>query len=310
MSVSDVPTFSLPELRRGARQEELRHCLEHVGAFYLTDFGISDADHGTMVRSTLDFFNQASDDEKRAVTNTNPAIRRGYSRLEKESTARITNTGDYTDYSMAYSAGLSDNLYPSEEFSKTFSGYFDAAYRIAQDAGKAVLQAAGVELEEGLDAFLECDPLLRFRYFPDVPRERCADHTPARMAPHYDISVITLIHQTPCANGFVSLQCETQGGYVDLPHKPEAMIVMCGAVATLLSNGKLRASRHQITSPPETLRVGSSRTSSVFFLRPKSDFTFSVRQAKACGLDVIVTGETATFKDWIGGNYVEMRTVD
>jgi deacetoxycephalosporin-C synthase/deacetoxycephalosporin-C hydroxylase len=308
MSQSIVPTFSLPELRDGSRQEELCNCLETLGVFYLTGYGLSDATHEHLTDTVMDFFENASAEQKLAVTNINPKIRRGYSQLEKESTARATKAGSYSDFSMAYSVGVSNNLFPSPAFQQTCTAYFDAAYRVARETGKAVLKAVGVDLPGGLDAFLDCDPILRCRYFPDVPRERCAEHQPARMAPHYDVSVVTLIQQTPCANGFVSLQCETKDGYVELPYKPEALIVMCGAVAKLVSNGKIIAANHQIVAPPEQLRVGSSRRSSVFFLRPSADFRFSVAQAQRVGLDVALAGETATFGEWMGGNYVEMRT--
>ena len=110
------------------------------------------------------------------------------------------------------------------------------------------------------------------------------------------------------ANGFISLQCDVNGSYVDLPPIPDCMVVFCGAVASLVSKGNIKAPRHQVAAPPITQRIGSSRTSSVLFLRPHPDFRFSVPLAKACGLDVDLAGETATFGDWIGGNYVKLRS--
>lgn len=175
-----------------------------------------------------------------------------------------------------------------------------------QEAARQVLNAIGAICEGGTDSFLDCDPVLRFRNFPEVPEHRCAERQPLRMAPHYDLSIITLIHQTPCPNGFVSLQCDVGGTFVDLPPIADSVIVMCGAVATLVSGGKVRAPKHQVSALASDQRVGSSRTSSVFFLRPKSDFKFSIALAKACGLDISLTGNTASFKEWIGGNYVEM----
>lgn len=128
------------------------------------------------------------------------------------------------------------------------------------------------------------------------------------MATHYDISTITLIHQTPCPNGFVSLKCEVDGGvYVDVPAVPDALLVICGAVATLVSEGKTKAPKHHVVAPGEDKRVGSASTSSVFFLRPKADFEFAVRKAKAYGFNVSLKGNRATFGEWIGGNYVNLR---
>jgi deacetoxycephalosporin-C synthase len=165
----------------------------------------------------------------------------------------------------------------------------------------------GVDYGGRVDSFLDCDPLLRFRYYPDVPEQRCAEYQPLRVAAHYDISIVTMIHQTPCANGFVSLQCEVGGDYVDLPHIPDACVVQCGAILAIVSDGKTKAPKHQVSAPPSKLRVGSARSANIFFLRPRPEFSFSVPLAKACGFDVTLTGETATFQEWVGGNYANMH---
>jgi deacetoxycephalosporin-C synthase/deacetoxycephalosporin-C hydroxylase len=158
-----------------------------------------------------------------------------------------------------------------------------------------------------MDDFLDCEPLLRLRYFPEVPEERVAEEQPLRMGAHYDLSTITLVHQTACENGFVSLQCEVDGEFVDLPTRPDTMVVFCGAVGTLVSKGLIKAPKHRVKSPGRDQRVGSGRTSSVFFLRPKPTFSFNVPQAIEWGFNIRIPTETTTFGDWLGGNYVNMR---
>uniref|UniRef100_A0A914VNZ3 Fe2OG dioxygenase domain-containing protein n=1 Tax=Plectus sambesii TaxID=2011161 RepID=A0A914VNZ3_9BILA len=204
--------------------------------------------------------------------------------------------------------GISDNLFPSPEFEQVWTHYFSQMYGAAQETAREVLNTMGAYCEGGIDSFLDCDPMLRFRYFPEVPEHRCAELQPLRMAPHYDLSIVTLIHQTPCPNGFVSLQCNIGGTFVDVPPIPSSVVVVCGAVSTLVCGGKVKAPNHQVLAPASKQRVGSSRTSSVFFLRPKSDFTVSIPLAKTCGFNTSLTGDTATFKDWIGGNYINLHT--
>lgn len=181
-------------------------------------------------------------------------------------------------------------------------------YDASREVARQVLRTMGTEPEGGTEAFVHCEPLLRFRYFPEVPEHRSAEEEPLRMAPHDDLSTVTLIQQTPCPNGFVSLQYEVGGTFVDLPARPDAVVVFCGAVATLVTDGRVKAPRHHVAAPRRNQIAGSSRTSSVFFLRPNADFTFSVPLARECGLDISLDGETATFQDWIGGNYVNIRT--
>jgi deacetoxycephalosporin-C synthase/deacetoxycephalosporin-C hydroxylase len=278
------------------------------GVFYLKECGVSDDEHQLARTVAMNFFEHGSEEEKASVITGIPGIRRGYSKLEAESTAQVTNSGEYSDYSMCYSMGTSGNLFPSPEFKQVWTNYYNRMYSAAQETARVVLNATEATCEGGIDSLLDCDPVLRFRYFPEVPEHRCAEFEPLRMAPHYDISIVTLIHQTPCPNGFVSLQYDVGGTFVDLPHVPASVVVLCGAVATLVSGGKVKAPTHRVLAPTSEQRVGSSRTSSVFFLRPKFDFTISIPLAKACGLNISLTGDTALFKDWIGGNYINLHT--
>ncbi|MFI1864717.1 2OG-Fe(II) oxygenase family protein [Streptomyces jumonjinensis] len=302
-----VPTFSLAELQEGLHQEEFRSCLAETGLFYLTDSGLSDADQKSAKDVAIDFFEHGTEEEKRAATSTIPTIRRGFTGLESESTAQITNAGTYSDYSMCYSMGLADNVFPPGDFERVWTHYFGRMYDVTQEVARQVLKTTGTEPVGGVESFVDCEPLLRFRYFPEVPEDRSAEEQPLRMAPHYDLSMVTVIQQTPCPNGFVSLQAEIGGAFVDLPAKPDAVLVFCGAIATLVTGGQVKAPRHHVAAPNRDQIAGSGRTSSVFFLRPDSDFSFSVPLARECGFDISLDGETATFKDWIEGNYVNIR---
>lgn len=310
MADTPVPIFNLAALREGADQEKFRECVTGMGVFYLTGYGAGEKDHRLATDTAMDFFANGTEAEKAAVTTDVPTMRRGYSALEAESTAQVTRTGSYTDYSMSFSMGISGNVFPSPEFERVWTEYFDKLYAAAQETARLVLTASGgydAEIVGSLDELLDADPVLRLRYFPEVPEHRSAEHEPRRMAPHYDLSIITFIHQTPCANGFVSLQAEVGGAFTDLPYRPDAVLVFCGAIATLVTGGQVKAPRHHVAAPRRDQIAGSSRTSSVFFLRPNADFTFSVPLARECGFDVSLDGETATFQDWIGGNYVNIR---
>ncbi|QXE34712.1 cephalosporin hydroxylase [Streptomyces sp. GMY02] len=307
MADTTVPIFSLTELRKGADQEKFRTCVTEMGVFYLTDYGVREEDHQLAADTAMDFFEHGTPEEKEAVTTKIPTMRRGYSALEAESTAQVTNTGTYTDYSMSYSMGVSGNLFPTQRFEKVWTDHFDNLYTAAREAARVVLNATGTYDAGDMDTLLDCDPVLRLRYFPEVPEHRAAEREPRRMAPHYDLSIITLIHQTPCANGFVSLQAEIGGTMVSLPAVRDAVIVLCGAIAPLATQGAVPAPQHHVRAPGAGMREGSDRMSSVFFLRPSTDFAFSVPKARTYGLDVSLDAETATFGEWIGTNYITMH---
>jgi isopenicillin N synthase-like dioxygenase len=172
---------------------------------------------------------------------------------------------------------------------------------------RALLQTVGVHDGIEIEALLDCDPVMRLKCFPEVPAQRAAERVPMRIAPHYDLSIITLLHQTPCPNGFVSLQAEVAGTWVELPAVPGMVVALCGAVTTLATSGKVPAPRHQVAAPPADRLAGSGRTSSVFFLRPGPSFAFSVSEAKRFGFNVSLSHEHATFGEWVGNNYTAMH---
>lgn len=306
--LSPVPLFNLSDLKSGKHLEQFRNCLKDKGIFYLSGCGVTQDDHTVARQAVVDFFLHGTDAEKQAVTLPDRKARRGFSALEWESTAVVTDTGKYSDYSMCFSMGRTENLFPTPGFEAVWQRYFDQMYSASQDVARVALEAAGAQPEGGLDAFLDCDPLLRLRYFPEVPKDRVAEEEPLRMGPHYDLSIVTLVHQTACENGFVSLQCEVDGAFVNLPTKPDTVVAFCGSVASLASDGAIKAPKHRVRSPGRDQRVGSSRTSSVFFLRPSPGFRFSVPRARELGFNVTIPMEEATFGDWLGGNYVRMRT--
>lgn len=308
MTDTRVAQVSLTDLMAGIHDREFCDWVAENGVFYLTDHGVSQDDHHRATELAMDFFQHSTAEQRRAVSTDVATIRRGYSGLEAESTAVVTNTGQYSDYSMSYSMGLSDNLFPSHAFESAWTEYFDRLYGVAQATARAVLESSGTYDGGDIDELLDCDPVLRLRYFPEVPEHRVAERQPLRMAPHYDLSLLTLIHQTPCVNGFVSLQAQLGDDMVSLPAVPGAMVVVCGAVATLLTQGVVPAPRHHVLAPGADMRVGSGRSSTVFFLRPRPSFTFAVPQARRYGFDVCLTADTATFGDWIGGNYTTMHT--
>ncbi|KAK2756701.1 hypothetical protein FQN54_005147 [Arachnomyces sp. PD_36] len=305
---STIPTFSLPSLRAGERRAEFLHCISTQGIFHLTSTGLSSTFHQTPRDMAIRFFENSSLEEKRKVSAPDARIRRGFTGLETESTARITGGGSFTDYSMSYSMGVGGNMFPSEEFRGEWEGYFEGLDGVAREVAREVLRVGG--LVDGKEYLVDrCDPLLRLRYYPEVPAERVAEEEPLRMASHYDLSTVTLIHQTGCPNGFVSLQCEVEGEYVDVgvSEDGDEMVVLCGAVATLATDGVVKAPHHRVVAPGEDKREGSSRTSSVFFLRPDGRYSFSVGRARECGFTTSLKGERATFDEWIGGNYVNLR---
>lgn len=160
-NIPTIPIFSLQTLHGDTRKADLRRCLAEKGVFYLVDHGIPEDEYKNFETTTIDFFNNASDAEKANVNNENPAIRRGFSELESESTAKITVNGNYTDYSMCYSMGTTNNLFPSEQFETVWTNHFDRLHKLAKTIAKTLLQVATDGSEDSSDCLDNCDPVLR-----------------------------------------------------------------------------------------------------------------------------------------------------
>jgi isopenicillin N synthase-like dioxygenase len=112
---------------------------------------------------------------------------------------------------------------------------------------------------------------LRYLQYPDVPLDACADapgNVPDRMAAHFDMDVVTLLHQTPCENGFVSLEAKIGGEFSKVPAIRGTLVVNLGEVIRLLTGGRVKATVHRVVRPPRSQHRGSARDVVVFFQAP------------------------------------------
>lgn len=311
-----IPLFSLAQLLRqvaGAKNGQSKnglihdcglvrdfvHCLTTKGVFYLSDCGLDEPEHAAARGEVMDLIRTATPEQKRALTTTQRAMRRGFLDLEGESTAKSTNSGTFSDYAVAYSMGEHSNVFPPERprFQAVWAVYFQQLRKMAH----ALLDATGVLF--GFESPTPCDDLLRFRYYPDLPESRAAEKVPFRVAAHHDVSVFTFIHQTPCPNGFVSLQCDVNGVYCDIPTIPGTVVVQVGAVLSTMTEGRIKSPKHRIKAAPQRLLEGSSRSASVYHIRPGPDFPIRVAVAHRLNFGDQLKGDIAPFSEWLGGNY-------
>jgi len=285
--------------------DELSTCVANQGFFYITDYGVSEEEHAQPAKAVMNFFDNASAEEKYNVICKQKAVRRGFTELECEHSTKSVVDGPSTDYVMKYSMGGYGNLFPNEVFESTWTKYYKTMEPIADEIAWLMLKAV-----DPTRAIIPVEHLFRFLYYPDVPPHRAYENEPLRIAAHYDVSIITMIHQTPCPNGFISLQCDIDGKFVDTPTITGSMLIQCGAIMALLTNGKAKVPRHQVLAPPLARMVGSNRTSSVFFVRPLPNFPVDLALARRCGMAPSVVGDKSTFGEWVGAVYTEIHGAD
>lgn len=283
-----VPVLDLAAMDLGA----LREAVTGSGFLYVKNHGIREDALEAIANETRAFYGQP-EATKRQFDHR--AQIRGYTGYRVESTARLFASGHGKDLCMKYTMGpelsaaevraritseddlasnaYSPNVFPNPYFRAAWIHYYEVVHR----ASIALLEAIGEALELGADAralwrqmLIErsCGEL-RYLQYPDVPRAACADLGADRMAAHFDLDVITLLHQTPCDNGFVSLEAKARDeAFYKVPAIRGTLVVNLGEVLRLLTGGLVKATVHRVVRPPVELHRGSARDVTVFFQAP------------------------------------------
>jgi len=272
----------------------LREAVTHSGFLYLKNHGIADEEIEAIANETRAFYGQP-ESYKSQFDHRNDV--RGYTGYRNESTARLFGTSRGKDLCMKYTMGpeltpaevqeritceadvaskaYSANVFPNAIFRAAWIRY----YQSVQRASGQLLRLLGDALELSAEYMSIWNEMLvekscgelRFFQYPDVPRAACADvpgNGTDRMAAHFDVDVITLLHQTPCENGFVSLEAKLGEQFFKVPAIRGTLVVNLGEIIRLLTGGKVKATVHRVVRPPLNQHKGSARDVTVFFQAP------------------------------------------
>jgi isopenicillin N synthase-like dioxygenase len=224
-----VPVLDLAamlDVRNGSRRRQLaalRDAVTSSGFLYLKNHGIAEDALAAISCETRTFYGQP-EAYKRSFDHRDQI--RGYTGYRVESTARLFGTSHGKDLCMKYTMGpelspeeiraritsdedlasnaYSPNVFPTPSFRAAWVTYDNAVHRASMQllelVGDALeLDAKSRELWRKMLVERSCGELRYFQY-PDVPRAACTDVAvdgfADRMAAHFDMDVITLLHQT------------------------------------------------------------------------------------------------------------------
>lgn len=272
----------------------LREAVTNSGFLYVKNHGISDEEIEAISNETRNFFGKP---EVYKNQFDHREVIRGYTRYRLESTARLFGSSRGKDLCMKYTMGpeltaeevrrrissevdvasnaYSPNVFPTPGFRAAWVRYYECVQRVSGQ----LLELLGDALELNVESRSVWNEMLvekscgELRYFqyPDVPLEACADlsgNVADRMAAHFDLDVITLLHQTPCENGFISLEAKLGEEYSRVPAIRGTLVVNLGEVIRLLTGGRVKATLHRVARPPQSHHRGSARDVAVFFQAP------------------------------------------
>ncbi|MCL1125147.1 2OG-Fe(II) oxygenase family protein [Shewanella surugensis] len=252
-------------------------CLKNgSGFFYIKNFGIEEAYLSEFLRVTGELFQMPKNEKEKLICPTLPL--RGYTETNKENTALAINSGDSPDICMKYT-WTQNNIYPNIDFKNNWDLYMDKTRSISRKLLELIRSALGEDEKNNQlwNNVINGEGMVRHLYYPDIPSNSedplnhnlSTNETPLRMGNHSDIGSITLLYQTPCPNGFVSLEAEIDDGFVGIPAIRNTMVVNIGDTLSIITGGEIKATKHRVL---QSNHQGSERTATALFYFPSSDF--------------------------------------
>ena len=106
---------------------------------------------------------------------------------------------------------------------------------------------------------------LRALYYPPLPSSLLPKPGQMRCGEHVDYGSITLLFQDP--GGGLQVRC-VDGGYIDVPYRPDAILVNIGALMERWTGDIYKATPHRVLIPEEDIKRNSVRQSIAFFVHP------------------------------------------
>jgi len=256
---------------------QLRKTCHGPGFFYLVGHGI-DQKHNDQALSIANQFFNLPDAEREALAIEKSAGFRGYTLLKNEKTNGRIDWRDQLDIGPEEEAPtVSDDQPPWLRLRgpNQWPDGLPAMSRIIGDwmsqvepIGLALMRALAQGLGQAANCFddrMTPDPYTRVKIirYPAQPENGGSGQG---LGLHNDTGLITLILQ----DAIPGLQVMSEGELVDVEPMQGAYVVNLGEMLQSASNGYLRATKHQVVSPPP----GQQRISIAYFVNPRLDARF------------------------------------
>ena len=249
------------------------------GFFYAANHGI---DLLALQEATTKFHRTLTDSEKcdlaiHAYNHASPRSRSGYSLAIKGKKA--VESFCYLNPSFTESHRLIEaktpmheiNVWPSETKHPRLQSFYEDYYFNVFHLSNMLLRGFALALGKdeqyfeahfSLEDTLSSVVLIRYPYLEDYPPVKTAsDGTKVSFEHHKDVSLITVLYQTPIPN----LQVENNGAYFDIPTSGDCFLVNCGTYMAHITNDYYRAPVHRVAF------MNAERLSIPFFLNLNYD---------------------------------------
>lgn len=257
--------------------DQLLETCHGPGFFYLKGHGVAQEVNQEALEIANRFFALPST-EREAIAIGGSAGFRGYTLLKHERTNGRIDWRDQLDVGPEEAepkSTLNDppwtrlrgpNQWPANL--PAMSGVINTWMAQMQPVGLALMRALAIGLGQDANFFdnrMTPEPYTRVKIirYPAQPEQGGSGQG---LGLHNDTGIITMILQ----DSIPGLQVLSEGKLVDVESRPGTFVVNLGEMMQAATNGYLRATAHQVVSPPP----GQQRISVAYFVNPRLDARF------------------------------------
>jgi len=258
--------------------EQLRETLHGPGFFYLVGHGVDTATDASVIDIANRFFALPLEQREALAIGNSPHFR-GYTLLESERTAGRVDWRDQIDIGPeepAPECNAADpawlrlrgpNQWPSglPEMSDIVRVWMEKIHPLGMSLMQAIARGLG-QRADYFDDRMTPDAYTRVKIirYPAEPEQGGSGQG---LGLHHDSGIMTFILQ----DQIPGLQVMSEGKLVDVEYMPGAYVVNLGEMMQSATSGYLRATKHQVVSPPP----GKQRISIAYFMNPRLDARFA-----------------------------------
>ena len=262
----DVPTIDIAPLFGNDREAKMGIAKQFDAACRGSGFFYA-ANHGIDLRAlqavTTEFHQTMTDAEKwdlaiHAYNPNNPRSRNGYylaTKGKKANESYCYLNPSFTEQHPMIAANTpmhEVNIWPDEATHPGLRAFYEAYYWDVFRLTAVLLR--GFALALGKDEFffdpcftpadtLSAVSLIHYPYLEDYPPVKSGpDGKKLSFEDHQDVSLITVLYQTPVPN----LQVETAAGFCDIPVSGDCFLVNCGTSMAHITNNYYPAPVHRV----------------------------------------------------------------
>lgn len=195
-----------------------------------------------------------------------PAINQGYTAEGAESTNGVLH-----DHKECYEhRRFRNDLCPDESALPDFKNKLDDFYSDCLSLAMRILQCLAIAMKLGDGFFdkitLRADPQLRLLHYPAVERKIIEQEGHARISPHTDFGLCTLLFQDQI--GGLEVDPFHTGEFKPATPRPGTVLINIADLLQRLTNDRCKSTLHRVVSPKIGGDMLPARFSIPFFIHP------------------------------------------